>query len=101
MSIEIEGLDNVLDALSDIADEQELKKAMGKACLIVERAAKQKAGAIRDTGELSRSIESRVEENGKNIVGVVFTPLEYAPYVEFGTGMYAENGDGRQGLYAR
>ncbi len=27
-----------------------------------------------------------------NGVGMVYTPLEYAPYVEYGTGLYAEEG---------
>jgi HK97 gp10 family phage protein len=30
------------------------------------------------------------------MVGYVFTPLEYAPYVEYGTGKFAVNGDGRK-----
>jgi hypothetical protein len=33
-----------------------------------------------------------VDNEDGNIVGVVFTPLEYAPYVEFGTGLFAEEG---------
>jgi hypothetical protein len=37
-----------------------------------------------------------VEEDGGDLVGVVSTPLEYAPYVEFGTGLFAEEGNGRQ-----
>lgn len=85
MSIEIQGLNQVLQSL-DIADPQKLNVALGRACALVERAAKQKAP--KDTGELRRSISSKVE-NGE---GVVFTPLEYAPYVEFGTGLFAENG---------
>ena len=85
MSIEIQGLNQVLQSL-DIADPQKLNVALGRACALVERAAKQKAP--KDTGELRRSISSKVE-NGE---GVVFTPLEYAPYVEFGTGLFAESG---------
>jgi HK97 gp10 family phage protein len=94
MSVKIEGLDGVLDAISDIADGDELKKALGKACALVEGEARK--NAPKDNGELRRSIESKVEDNGGDLVGVVFTPLEYAPYVEFGTGLFAENGDGRK-----
>jgi HK97 gp10 family phage protein len=94
MSVKIEGLDNVIDAISDMADGDELKKAMGKACALVEGEAKKKAP--KGNGELRRSIESRVEEDGGDLVGVVSTPLEYAPYVEFGTGLFAEEGNGRQ-----
>ena len=63
---------------------------MGKACTLVERAAKQKAP--KDNGELRRSITSKVEQDGNDVKGIVFTPLEYAPYVEFGTGLFAEEG---------
>lgn len=85
MSIEIEGLNSVLQSL-EITNPQKLNAALGKACALVERSAKQKAP--KDTGELRRSISSKVE----NGVGEVFTPLEYAPYVEFGTGLFAEQG---------
>ena len=94
MSVEIEGLDSVLDVLTEMADAQELRQAMGKACAFVEGEAKKKAP--KDIGDLRRSIESRVEGNGNDITGVVSTPLEYAPYVEFGTGLFAEDGDGRK-----
>lgn len=43
-------------------------------------------------GALRRSITSKVEVNGDNVTGVVYTPLEYAPYVEYGTGLFAEEG---------
>ena len=33
--------------------------------------------------------------NGNDIIGEIYTPLEYAPYVEYGTGLFAENGNGR------
>lgn len=88
MSVRLEGLDNVLGRLEEIANRNS-KETMGKACAIVERAAKQKAP--KDTGALRRSITSRIEEEPDGaIIGVVFTPLEYAPYVEYGTGLFAE-----------
>lgn len=87
--IKIEGLDRVLAAIDNIGDEQKMGQALGKACALVERSAKQKAP--KGTGELRRSITSKVEDG----VGIVFTPLEYAPYVEYGTGLFAEEG-GRQ-----
>jgi HK97 gp10 family phage protein len=68
--------------------------AMGKACAVVERAAKEKAP--KGTGELRRSITSRVDAKNGSVEGIIFTPLEYAPYVEFGTGLFAENGNGRK-----
>ena len=81
--IEIEGIEEVLRELKKNADPEKLYQQMGKACAVVERAAKQKAP--KGVGDLQRSIQFRVEVNGDEIVGVVFTPLEYAPYVEYGT----------------
>lgn len=86
MSIEFEGLDDLLELLT--LDQAKVNTALTKACLLVERAAKQKAQVFRDTGELARSITSKVEDD----TGIVFTPLEYAPYVEYGTGLFAEEG---------
>lgn len=85
-SIEFEGLDGILDRIDSLTDAQKLNRALGKACALVERAAKQKAP--KGTGELRRTITSKVE----NMEGVVFTPLEYAPYIEYGTGLFAEEG---------
>ena len=94
MANEIEGLESVLQAITDISDTEELRQALGRACAIVEGAAKEIAP--KDTGELRRSITSRIDEEDESLKGVVYTPLEYAPYVEYGTGLFAENGDGRQ-----
>ena len=90
MAIEFEGLDEILDSLDKLADTQQLNDTMGQVCALVERDAKQ--NAPKDTGALARSIQSKVENNNGSIQGVVFTPLEYAPYVEFGTGLFAESG---------
>lgn len=90
IDIDLNGLENVLNALDDIAKEQKIEQALGVCCALVERSAKQKAP--KDTGALRRSITSKVE----GTKGMVFTPLEYAPYVEFGTGLFAEEGNGRK-----
>jgi HK97 gp10 family phage protein len=91
--IRIEGLEEVLESLDGLIDDRKIHSALGKACALVERSAKQKAP--KGTGELRRSITSKVEDTLDGAVGIVFTPLEYAPYIEFGTGLFAENG-GRQ-----
>lgn len=90
MALEIEGLDDVLKRMEKLLDVDSIKQTMGKACAVVEGAAKQ--NAPKDTGALRNSIQSKVEMDGNSIVGVVFTPLEYAPYVEYGTGLFAEGG---------
>lgn len=86
MSVEVQGTKELLDKLKKIASEEQVNQALGKACALVERSAKQKAP--KGTGELRRSITSKVE-NGE---GIIYTPLHYAPYIEFGTGLFAEEG---------
>ena len=86
MSIEFDGLNEVLEMLDKPVEPEKLERTLMKACLVVERAAKQKAP--KGTGELQRSITSKVEDGQ----GIVYTPLEYAPYVEYGTGLFAEEG---------
>ena len=89
MSIEIRGLQEVVKSLEERVSTEENQKRLAQACLLVERTAKQKAP--KGEGDLRRSITHRVE--GEE--GIVYTPLFYAPYVEYGTGLFAENG-GRQ-----
>lgn len=74
-----------LDKMSNVS----IKEALTKACLIVEDAAKEKAPV--NTGALRNSITYEVMGNE----GIVGTNLEYAPYVEFGTGLFSSQGDGR------
>ena len=93
IGIEFRGLKAVLGQLDLFTDEAAVNAALGKACALVERSAKQKAP--KDSGALRRSITSKVE----NLESVVYTPLEYAPYVEYGTGLFAEDG-GRQTPWA-
>lgn len=94
MKITFNGLDEVLNTMDEIIDVNNLESAMRKAVLLVEREAKMKAP--KGTGDLARSITSKVETSGNEVVGTVFTPLEYAPYVEYGTGLFAEAGNGRK-----
>ena len=84
--IKFEGLDEILYKLDKISSNANIEEALGTCCAVVEKSAKQKAP--KDTGALRRSISSKVEDNQ----GIVFTPLEYAPYVEYGTGLFAESG---------
>ena len=84
--IEIKGIEEVIEKIDGLFDPGDIKRALSKACALVEASAKQ--NAPKDTGELRRSITSKVEDE----TGIVFTPLKYAPYVELGTGLFAESG---------
>ena len=96
MALEIQGLDGVFERLEGIADAAKAKRAVNRACLLVERQAKINAQAISDTGNgegLAGSIEALMIDD---YTGIIHTPLFFAPYVEYGTGIEAEGGKGRQ-----
>lgn len=93
MAVEIQGLDDLLERLDGIASPEKMGPALTQACMIVERQAKINAQSLSGgDGTLAGSIASRVD----GLEGVIYTPLFYAPYVEFGTGIEAEGGKGRQ-----
>ena len=82
MDLEIEGLEQFIERLQEMSNTRALERAMGKACAIVERDAIK--NAPKDKGALRRSIQSKVENDGHEVIGTVFTPLEYAPYIMCG-----------------
>lgn len=90
MSIEIKGIEQLSKKLENMAKQSTIEKSIEDACLTVERAAKEKAPV--KSGELRRSITSKVEKSSNGYEGTIYTPLEYAPYVEYGTGLFAEKG---------
>ena len=92
MSVKIEGLEHLNKTLETLLSTENMTQAMGQACAAVEASAKKKAP--KDSGALRRSITSKVEAEGGDIQGIVYTALDYAPYVEYGTGLFAES-DGR------
>lgn len=89
----IDGIEEVIEQFEEMAKATHLKRAVQKSCALVERDAKRKVR--KGKGDLRRSIKSKVDDNG-DIVGTIFTTLFYAPYVEYGTGINAENGGGRK-----
>jgi HK97 gp10 family phage protein len=93
--VEIKGLDEVIERIEGIADITRFKNAMGECCGYVEETAKENA-PIGRTGHLAQFIKSEVQVTSEEIKGVIFNTKEYAPYVEYGTGLFAENGDGRK-----
>lgn len=72
---------------------QAIAKGLESACLVVEGAAKSNAPV--QTGTLRSSISHKV--NAGSMEGAVGATVDYAPYVEIGTGIYSTMGGGRQG----
>lgn len=85
---EIINLDKLNYKLENLAN-LNVSKALNRACLVVENEAKRLCPV--DTGDLRSSITHEIN----NDVGIVGTNKEYAPYVEFGTGIFASEGNGR------
>lgn len=82
-------IDKLILKLENLSDDA-VTEALNKACLLVLNSAKEKVPV--NTGNLRNSITYEVEGNE----GIVGTNVEYAPYVEFGTGLFSSLGDGRQ-----
>ena len=93
-NVEIRGMNALIEKLDKLVDVQSVKAAMTEATLFVEDVAREKAP--KGAGDLKGSIESKVDVQGSDVIGTVFTPLFYAPYVEYGTGLFAAKGDGRK-----
>lgn len=90
----IENLDKLLTKLENLKTVS-VEQAVNEACILVENDAKKRCPV--DTGELRMSITHEIEETSENrTTGAVGTNLEYAPYVEFGTGIFSSLGNGRQ-----
>lgn len=89
LNIDDKEIQESLQKLIDTQLPQAIEQGLDKACLAVEGAAKVLVPV--DDGQLRQSISHEV--NG--IEGYVGTNVEYAPYVELGTGIHAKQG-GRQ-----
>ena len=80
MQISIEGVDGVINALQNLVSGGKLQNALAMAGEVVRADAVDNCPV--DTGRLRDSITSTVEGDS----AVIGTNVEYAPYVEFGTG---------------
>ena len=83
-NVSIKGVDRLTQRFNKIAN-IELTESVNKATQLVHGQAKTLAPA--DTGQLRGSIHMKVKNTGKAIEGRVYTNVEYAAYVEFGTGI--------------
>ena len=86
MSVKVEGIEELTKYFDSKLSPENTRKALLKAGALVERSAKQKAP--KHNGQLAQSIQYEVDSQGTTCT--VYNPLEYAPYVEYGTGLGAE-----------
>lgn len=88
IGFEIKGSRELSNKLSRVLSDSDnlIENAINRAALKVSGDAKKNAPV--DSGLLRSSIHAkRAERHGNEIVSKVGTAVEYAPYVEFGTGM--------------
>ena len=88
MSVKVDGIEELSKYFDSKLSPENTRKALLKAGALVERSAKQKCP--KDNGQLAQNIQYAVD--GSATTCTVFNPLEYAPYVEYGTGLCAEEG---------
>ena len=87
-TVTIKNIDRLTQKLTKMAS-MELNKKMSEAVTLVHGQAKELAPV--DTGNLAGSIRMKIKRKSNEIEGRVYTNVQYAPYVEFGTGI-AGNG---------
>ena len=82
----IEGLDELLATLSGLGGnvKESARKGLERGAKKIQKNAKFLATV--DTGRLRNSIKTKSEITQDGAKAQVFTNVEYAPYVEFGTG---------------
>ena len=89
MELEIEGMSELKEKLSpENLIMKPIKDLLGKAALVLEALAKQKAtgrpGPKVQTGRLRASLTHTIDSASPPLWAKVGTPVEYAPYVEYG-----------------
>lgn len=89
----IQGYDSLMKKLDSLGKNSSkvITKALGKATKKVQGDAKDLTPV--DTGNLRNKIYTRIHEKEGTITGEVYTNVEYAPYVEFGTGQRGKESD--------
>lgn len=83
-TVTIKNIDRLTQRFNKIAN-MELKDTMNKAVALVHGQAENLAPV--DTGALAGSIHMEVKNKADSLEGRVYTNMQYAPYVEFGTGV--------------
>ncbi|MCI6276835.1 MAG: HK97 gp10 family phage protein [Clostridium sp.] len=87
----VESLIKKLNALGGNANKV-LETSIAKQTKLVQGEAKDLCPV--DSGDLRKNIFTDVKSENDKITGKVFTNIEYAPYVEFGTGKKGEDSSG-------
>lgn len=93
MARSIEGLDRLVRKLNQLGGNANKALKVGVGQGVKEVQGKAKLLAPSNDGYLRTSIYADVDIKGELVIGRVYTNLEYAPYVEFGTGPVGQSSD--------
>jgi len=98
ISVQIIGLDRVMQKASPALLAKPMRQFFDRATIAVQNRARQNAPV--DTGRLRSSITTRVDPSEVPQWGEVGTNVFYAPYMEYGTGTFAEGPNAKGGRHA-
>ena len=88
IQIHIDGLERAIKNASPELLDKPLRNFFARATIAIQNRARQNAPV--DTGRLRSSIGTRVDSGNPPAWGEVGTNVQYAPYMEYGTGLFAE-----------
>jgi len=92
MQVTVTGVENISKAMDEATEQVRGIPAqlVEPATIKVTKRAKEyiKEKDIIDTRTLSRSVSHKISKRGDTVTGTVGTWVEYAPYHEYGTGIY-------------
>lgn len=102
VDVDVNGIAEAIKQINkfDLLTKERVKNTLNKHALNIQSLAKKnltKNGSV-DTGRLRSSIAIEPYQEGMTIR--VGSSVKYAPYVEYGTGKFAENGSGRKTPWA-
>ena len=97
LGVRIQGLDEAVKKLGPELTARPMGRFFERSATAVETDAKRNAPV--DRGRLRSSIAHEVDKGKPPLWARVGTNLEYAPYMEFGTGIFAEGDGGKGGAH--
>lgn len=96
VTVTVTGLDR-LRVVDPRKAEAAMKRGMKRAVVLGANQVKREAPV--DTGRLRASVTDDVRAEGRDIVGVIGSNVEYAPSVEYGTGTQSDGQGGSGGVH--
>lgn len=97
IQVQIEGLERLIKKTSPALIGVPLRKFFERAAITVQSKARENAPV--DTGRLRSSIAYEIDDAAVPLYAEIGTNVAYAPFMEFGTGLFAEGEGGARGRH--